>query len=196
MSLEEETLQRDIAKHRVGTGIDSIIVDAEKYPLSAEDMLRIADGKTNILVYEDLENVNNIDSILAPYDASIILYQTAENFGHWITLLKTGENSLEFYDSYGLSVDQELNTDNEFHKRVHEGKIVPHLTHLIQQSGYKVKSNKVRLQANLEDVNSCGRYAALRVRLRNFSMEKFNGLLKNNKHYSPDFWVSAMTLLC
>ncbi len=29
-----------------------------------------------------------------------------------------------------------------------------------------------------------------------FSMEKFNGLLKNNKHYSPDFWVSAMTLLC
>jgi len=193
---EEKVIEASIKKHRVGTGIDSIIVDAEKYPLTANDMLRIADGKTNIIVYEDLEGVNNIDEVLSPYDACIILYQTAEDFGHWVTLLKTSENTLEFYDSYGLSIDEELNTDNEFHKRIHEGKIVPHLTHLIQQSGYKVKSNRERLQENLEDVNSCGRYASLRVRLRNFSMEKFNGLWKNNKHYSPDFWVSATTLLC
>lgn len=193
---EEKAVEASIKKHRVGTGIDRIIVDAEKYPLTGADMLRIADGKTNIIVYEDLEGVNSIDDILSPYDACIILYQTSENFGHWITLLKTSENSLEFYDSYALSVDEELNLDNEFHKRIHEGKIVPHLSHLIQESGYNVKSNKVRLQQNLEDVNTCGRYAALRVRLRDFSMEKFNGLWKNNHHYSPDFWVSATTLLC
>jgi hypothetical protein len=193
---EEKAVQSSIKKHRVGTGIDAIIVDAEKYPLTGADMLRIANDETNIILYEDLEGVSNIDEVLSPYDACIILYQTARNFGHWVTLLKTSDNSLEFYDAYGLAVDEELNLENEFHKRIHEGKIVPHLTHLIEESGYTVKSNKVRLQQNLEDVNSCGRYSALRVRLRDFSMEKFNGLWKNNHHYSPDWFVSATTLLC
>jgi len=195
MSLKEQDLERDIAKHRVGTGIDEVIVDAERFPLTGGDMLRIADGKTNIILYEDLENVNDINDVLSPHDAVIILYQTAENFGHWVTLLKDG-NTIEFYDAYGLNVDEELNLDNEFHKRIHEGKIVPHLSHLINQSGYKVIFNRERLQSKLSDVNTCGRYCALRVRLRNYSIEKFNGLWKNNKHYSPDWFVSATTLFC
>lgn len=191
---EESFVQSDIAKSKTGTGIDRIIADAERYALSGEDILRIADGQCVVISYEDLHNLETLDSVLLPYDAVVILYQTSEDFGHWVTLLRRG-NTLEFYDSYGLKPDEELDLSNAFHKRVHEGKVVPHLSHLMKQDGYRVVYNKERLQKNLADVNSCGRYAALRVRLRNFSMNKFNGLLKDNRAYTADFWVSALTLL-
>jgi hypothetical protein len=191
---QESFVQKDISKSKIGTGIDRIIVDAERYALSGEDILRIADGKCVVISYEDLHNLETLDSILDPYDAAVILYQTTELFGHWIALLRKGDR-IEFYDSYGLKPDEELNLQNAYHKRIHEGKIVPHLSHLLRQDGYRVVYNSERLQENLEDVNSCGRYAALRVRLRNFGMNKFNSLLTKNHHYSSDFWVSALTLL-
>ena len=191
---EELFVQSDIAKSKTGTGIDRIIADAERYALSGEDILRIADGKCVVISYEDLHNLETLDSVLLPYDAVVILYQTSDSFGHWVTLLRRG-NTLEFYDSYGLRPDEELNMDNEFHKRIHNGEVVPHLSHLIRQDGYRVIYNSKRLQKNLEDENTCGRYAALRVRLRNFSVSKFNGLLTSNRAYTADFWVSALTLL-
>lgn len=194
--METEFVKQDVKKASVGTGIDSIIVDAEKFDLSGADILRITDNQTNILPYEELENVSNLQEILQPHGAVVILYQTAEKFGHWVCLLDKGNKNLEFYDPYGFDVDEELNIDNEFHLRQHQGLIVPHLSALIHKGRYKVEYNKERLQKILKDVNTCGRYCALRIRFRDISMKKFNGLLKNNKHYPPDFWVSALTLLC
>lgn len=189
---ETERVKKDIRQKRK-VGVDTIIADAEAFPLSGDDILRITDNKTNVMIYEDLAQYDDIDEILEPHGAVVILYRTREDFGHFVALLKTGEKSLEFYDSYGLKVDEELKLA-PFHMRIHNDREVFHLTHLIQQSGYRVKSNLVRLQKNLSHVNTCGRYSALRIRLREFSMERFNALLKNNRSYHPDFWVSALTL--
>lgn len=191
---EEQFIKKDIKKRN--GGIDIIARDAEIFSLGTDDILRITDGKTNIIAYEDLEQVSNLDNIFKPYGAIIMLYQTAQAFGHWVCLLKTGEKTLEFYDSYGLKPDQELDMANDFHLRIHDGVITPHLMALMKAGGWSYTYNKERLQKRLEDINTCGRYCALRVRFRDISMSKFNKLLTDNKHYHPDLWVSVLTMMC
>lgn len=176
--------------------MDKIIKDSEKFALSGEDLHRIVDGKANILSYEQLENVSSIEELLQPYGASIILYETKENFGHWVCLFEKGEKSLEFFDPYGLKMDEELNFSNELHLRQHQGVITPHLTALVEAGGYKVKSNTTQLQKFLEDVNTCGRHCGMRLRLRSHSLKEFITLMTKNKEYDADFWVSALTLFC
>ena len=193
---ERTFVKQDIKKSSTGTGFDNIVKDAERFDLSGADILRITDHKTRLLPYEGLENVSSLETILRPHGSVVILYQTAEQFGHWVVLLDRGNKNLEFYDPYGLDVDEELNINNEFHLRKHNGLITPHLTALIKKGNWNVHYNKERLQRMLKDVNTCGRYCALRVRFKDEPMKKFNALLKNNKHYIPDFWVSVLTLLC
>ena len=176
------------------SGIDKAILKAENIALTGGDIKRIADDKINVLSYEDLEKYNNIDDVLGIHEATAILYQTSEKFGHWIGLFKTGQNSLEFYDPFGLKIDEELNIDNEFHLRLHQGKIVPHLTHLINQSDYKVHSNTKQLQKQLDHVNTCGRYVGFRIRMRDTKLKDFNDLLTKNKCYDADFWISSLTI--
>lgn len=192
--MENEFVKKDIQKSF--GGFDKIIKDSEIFDLSGSDILRITDNKTKILPYEALEHVSSLDEILNPFGSVVLLYQTSEKFGHWVALLDKGNHNLEFYDPYGLNVDEELNLDNDFHLRVHNGQLTPHLKSLINKDGWNVQYNKLKLQRMLKDVNTCGRYCALRVRFKDITMKKFNTLLTNNKYYHPDFWVSALTLLC
>ena len=57
-----------------------------------------------------------------------MLYETKQNFGHWTALIKQ-QNFIEFFDSYGLQLDQELNYatyDN-----------TPYLTNLVNKSNLR-----------------------------------------------------------
>lgn len=175
--------------------MDKIIKNSEEIDLSGTDIMRMTDSKTSIMSYEMLKNYNSIDTVLGRYESVVILYETRRNFGHWVVLFKVSETTLEFFDSYGLSVDEELAFDKGYNKRIHKGQEVPHLSHLLNESNYNVISNKKQLQSNLEDINTCGRYCVLRVILRHITLKEFNDLLINNKHYNPDFWVSALTYL-
>lgn len=175
--------------------MDKIIKNAEKFDLSGADIHRITDGKCNIIQYEDLERVNNLDEVLRPHGAVMILYTTRKNFGHWVCLFEKGNKNLEFFDPYGLKMDEELNITNDLHLREHKGIITPHLTALINSGGYNVSSNTTQLQEFIEHINTCGRWTALRVRFRDVSLKKFINMMTTNKYYNGDFWVSALTLL-
>lgn len=192
--MEQEFVDTDIKK--TNGGIDKVIKDAEVFDLSGDDILNLTYNKTRIMKYEDLKIYDSLEQILSPYRACVLLYQTGDKFGHWVSLIDRGNRKLEFYDPYGLKPDEELNINNEYHLRIHGGQITPHLTALIKKEGWKVEYNNQRLQRFLKDVNTCGRYCALRIRYRDLSIQKFNNLLTKNKHYEPDFWVSALTLLC
>ena len=176
------------------SGIDLNIKKSEQYDLSDNDILRITDNKTKIFLYSDLENVNTIDEILQPYGCCVILYQLEANIGHWVCLIKRGDRKIEFFDPYGFAIDEELKY-SKYNLRKHNGKIVPHLTALLEKSNYSIKSNTVKLQQFKEHVNTCGRYCALRIRFKDVSINKFIELFTKNKYYNSDFWVSAMTLL-
>jgi hypothetical protein len=179
----------------MSTGIDKQIIKAENIDLSGKDILRITDDKCTVMPYENLENIKSIDEILELWGAVVILYETKKNFGHWVGLFKVNDSTLEFYDPYALNVDEELNFDNDYHKRIHNGVEIPHLTHLLNQSNYRVIYNKVRMQKVLDHVNTCGRHVALRIRMRDVKLKRYQELLMNNAHYDADFFVSALTLL-
>ena len=176
------------------SGIDKEIMKAEDIYLSDEDILRICDDKCKILLYSDLEHFHNIDSVLAPHGAAVILYQLEQNVGHWVTIIKHGSKHLELFDPYGMRIDEELQF-SQYNLRRHNGKKVPHLTHLLQTSPYTISYNDVQLQEFKHHKNTCGRWCALRVRFRSESLDDFIDLFTKNEHYDGDFWVSALTIL-
>jgi len=178
-----------------GKGFDSTILKAENISLSGKDINTITENKCNIIAYENLHEYTNIDQVLGTHGACVILYQLKADYGHWVSIFKVDNNTLEYFDSYGLPVDGELKFSQE-HLRIHKGVITPHLTALIHKSnhGYKVIFNNIALQKLRRDENTCGRFAALRIRLRNIPLNRFVDLCTKNKCYNPSFWVSALTL--
>ena len=171
-------------------GIDKNIFGSENIDLSGDDIERITDGKCKIIAYEDLRGFSNIEELLNPHNAVIILYQTKANYGHWVSILKY-DNHIEFFDPYGFGVDEELEIIDHLHLRNQ----TPHLTHLINNSNYKIIFNDKKLQKFSEHINTCGRWCSLRVRFKDVSLKKFINLMTKNKHYDGDFWVSALTIL-
>lgn len=176
------------------SGIDTKILKAEDYDLSDTDILRITDNKTKIYLYSDLEKVNSINEILEPYGCCVILYQLEQNIGHWVCLIRHKNDTLEFFDPYGMSIDEELKY-SEFNLRRHRGVKTPHLTALIDKSNYKLITNTAKLQKFKEHVNTCGRWVSMRIRFKDVSLSKFIELFTDNKCYNGDWFVSAMTLL-
>ena len=175
-------------------GIDKDIKRAENVYLSDEDVLRITDNKCKILLYSDLEQYHDIDSVLEPHGAVIILYQLEQYVGHWIAIIKHDSKHIETFDPYGMKIDQELQF-SQYNLRRHNGMRVPHLTHLLDNSPYQISYNDMQLQEFKHHVNTCGRWAALRVRFRSDSLNDFINLFTDNKCYNGDFFVSALTLL-
>tara|TARA_R110001592_G_scaffold150885_1_gene376936 strand:+ start:3552 stop:4106 length:555 start_codon:yes stop_codon:yes gene_type:complete len=173
--------------------LDNLVRQAENIPLSGSDLNRITEGKTNILAYESLEKYNNIDDVLGPHGACIILYQHDEDFGHWICIFRIDSKTLYFFDPYAIQIDKEIKF-SPFQLRQHEGKVVPHLSILIGRSKYKLIQNKTRYQRFKKDVNTCGRWCAHRILHRSMSEKSYSKLMLGNEHYNGDFWISILTI--
>jgi hypothetical protein len=177
------------------SGIDKQIYKAEEIDLTGADINRIIDGKALIITYEQLDKYNTINELLELYEAAVILYETKQNYGHWVCIFINNKGELEFFDSYGLYVDEELKISPEFNMRLHNGVLVPHLSALVSKSNYKFVWNKKQLQKFLPDINTCGRWVAMRLRFRDIDLNKFIDLFTKNQYYDADFWISAMSLL-
>ena len=173
--------------------MDKYILESEKYSLGTDQIRGITQGKCNILSYEHLEDYTHIDEVLGENNACIILYQTKARFGHWVALIKNEQDVLTFFDSYGLQVDEELEF-SMYNLKIHGNRATPHLSYLINESGYKLIQNQFKLQSNISDVNTCGRWAGLFVRFRNMGLKKFQSLFIGQSQ-DPDYYVSALTLL-
>ena len=181
-----------LSKKLRGHGIDKLLQDAERYSLNDDDLRRITQNKSNILTYTDLEYMNNINDVFDGYEAAIILYEVKPTVGHWVSLIKRSQNHITFFDPYGFDIDQELNFSRKDYIREESGK--GHLYHLLDESNYTFDSSPYKLQSEIKDVNTCGRYAGLRVRLRHLNNHEFSSLFMDNKYYKADLWVTALTL--
>ena len=175
--------------------LDKIVLDAEKIPLSGSDLERITEGKANIIKYSDLHQYNSIDEVFGTKEAIIILYLKKSNFGHWCCLFKPDwkPETLYFFDSYGFQMDQEIKYSDE-QLRLHSGKEVPHLTHLVQNSNYYLQQNDFQYQSKEHHINTCGRWAAMRIRHMDMTPKQFKTFLTKNRYYTPDFWISVLTI--
>lgn len=162
-------------------------------PLSNTDLVKLVDGETNLIKYGKLSQISNIDEILDPWDACIILYETSPNVGHWVCLFRMDDNNLEFFDPYAFMFDEEqlrFNKDESFKKQTHQD--YPYLTNLLYHSPYKVHYNEYPLQKKANDTSTCGRFVALRLLLKDLSLEKFNKIM-NMTEMIPDDFATLLT---
>jgi hypothetical protein len=172
--------------------MDRLIKKAEKIDLSGDDILSITNNQTTIHAYSDLDQIDNMEQLFGGKPTVTLLYQTTQNSGHWVCLIKKSESELYFFDPYGLKPDSELQYAS-YNLRIHNNVQTPHLTALISKSNYTIDYNKVRLQKFFKDVNTCGRWVAIRILWREMSDDHFNHLFLNQKEPS-DYYASALTI--
>lgn len=158
--------------------------------LSDKDILRLINGKANLLTYQELQNYDNLDDALGKYGALVLLYTTRRNFGHWIAVFKVNKNKIEVFDSYGLIPDDEIKFVDSYFRKMNYQKI-PHLTYLLYHSGYNVIYNEYQLQSQKPGINTCGRWVATRLKYRNIPQKKFAKFFLNYKN--PDKIVTHLT---
>lgn len=172
-------------------GIEKDLKKAEEIDLTGEDIHRMTKGECNIIKYSDLTHYNNINDALGQYGACIILHEEEMNYGHWILLFKVNSTTLEHFDSYGLTLEQELRIAPQTTDE--QGR--PLLSTLINKSGYKLIENLHQLQEKKEHVNSCGRWCVGRLIFRDEPLNEFVRLFTKNHYYKPDLWITALTYL-
>lgn len=178
--------------------IDKYIKKAESISLTGDDIDRITDKKCNILSYHELEQFTNLEKVLGKWNACIFLYETKLNQGHWCCIFLNTDNSLHFFDSYGFRCDTELKYA-DYNLREHNGRQVPHLSGLIDEFMERypevhLYQNTYKYQVMSKDVNTCGRYASYRIKMRHLSDNDFQAMLTKNKHYNSDWWISLLTV--
>jgi hypothetical protein len=161
----------------------------EKVSLSDSDLAKATGGKCNILVYADLERADSLDDVLGKDKCAIILYQSSEDYGHWICLIEHSKDTLEVFDSLGYKIDDELKwTPN----RLYKGKL---LSRLINESDYKnVIYNNIRLQSDPK-ANTCGKWCVVRIKFREMPLDTFIKLFTSKKAKAidiPDRLVSCL----
>jgi len=159
--------------------------------LSNDDILKKLDGKVNIIDYSQLKYVHDIDEILYPYDACVILYLTRKNYGHWTCIFKRG-NLIEHFDSYGLMPDAELDWKMDPYFRKKSNQDYPHLSCLLIDSKYDLSFNEHQFQKKLKDINTCGRHVIVRLWCRDMPLEDYKKMF-DSFTLDPDSVVTILT---
>ena len=150
--------------------------------LSNQDIENFLGHSPNIIRYKDLKKFNSIDQALKN-GYVIILYETKQNFGHWVLVFKRNKNTIEHFDSYGIKPDDELDFIKPIFKIIN-GTVKPYLTYLLLKSKYKVEYNEFKLQKMAPNINTCGRWILLRLLLKDYDIYDFKKILdKKLKEY-------------
>jgi len=164
------------------------------YSLSADDIKRFLNNKIRVIVYRDLSKFQNIDQILDPHDGCIILYETEHGYGHWTLLMRT-RWGIEFFDSYGVRIDDQIDQIRQNYRDI-KGQIYPHLTAMILNSGYDhIISNNVPLQKKSMDVQTCGRWCIFRFINRKSDLRSFIKLFESYKMGDKDRLIARLVEL-
>lgn len=174
--------------HKITVGrsrykVNDDIKNKEDDALSNFDLEKLLGNKAKILVYEDLKNYSDLDEVLEPEGSVIILYQDKKNQGHWVALLRR-KNGIEFFDSYGGQPDTQL-ASMKYNK-------LPYLLNLIENYPGVVYYNPYQLQSDDRNVSTCGRWCALRILLKELSLNDFAKIF-TGKGKDPDYIATLLT---
>lgn len=142
--------------------------------------------QTKFLTYDQLAPFKSFQQLFKGVKAIIVLLQpeqkNAPKSGHFITLLDHGTH-VEHFDSYGLSIDEEMKITDEHH-----------MTNLFNSEKRPMVQNTKKLQRFKNDINTCGRWCVARILLKQMELEEFIKLIESLGP-ANDEMVTAMTLL-
>ena len=143
-------------------------VDYEKLkrrPLGDHEISAYLNGNVKILKYNEITDYKNIEDLLNPYGAVVILLETKHDFGHWICIKMTG-NVISFFDSYGDFPDQQKKFVNtKFLKD--SGQKFNIICKMLDDASYKytIEFSDWRLQ-NMDDLSiaTCGLWCSVFIK--------------------------------
>lgn len=159
---------------------DNIIKIYEDIALSDSEVLKLLDGRCNIILYPDLYKYNSLDEILEPYGSCILLFAfqiKPSIYGHWCAINKISDNEVEFFNSYGGWPDDTLkHILGGIRKKSNQDK--PYLSMLMLESPYQLSYNEYRFQKHGKNIKTCGRHCAIRSIFKDLSLEEYKKLLE------------------
>jgi hypothetical protein len=172
--------------------MDKYIDILKQKPFSGKDIMEALGGETKIITYPELYKYDTIDELVHPYNCCVILYQTKPHFGHWVCVIKHDDNTLEFFDPYGGSVDTQLDfIDKQFRKETRQD--FPQLIRLFLNSPYNIVINRMKIQKFDRDIASCGRHCAFRLILKHLPLKKYQHIMRKEKGLCADDKVTYLT---
>lgn len=179
------------------------------YALNKKEVEKIAGKPINMVRYQDLDNMYDINEIFydynnkitEPIDCALIHFQTSHNntgiYGHWCIICRNGKD-LYFFDPYGTYIDDQLeHIDPEYNELI--GQNYPYLSNLLGYSDYNIHYNPYRLQ-KFNGSQVCGRYCGAFARFFDEfdNMDDFGKefLKYEKKGYDLDKVIIALTDQC
>lgn len=171
--------------------MDKVIRNIIDQDLSGADLNYVTHKKCPVHLYKDLIGKTDIREVVGPNNACFILFPVQNSLqGHWIgIILHEKTNTVEHYDSYGLSWTEEIKySDDPIVNRNVLGQLYKHA----MDQGYKVVYNQTRFQVMKEGINCCGKHVGCRIRFKYLDLDQYRRLMLNQK-MSPDYLV---TILC
>jgi hypothetical protein len=162
-----------------------------EYALSDSDLRKLLGDDIKIVIYPELENVNDIEEVFDNKGRCMVLFLTEnENTGHWLCLHLDGEE-IHYFDPYGNGVDKNRSWLSRA-KLIELNEDQPFLRKLLLQSGKKVYYNDFPFQEDRNDINTCGRHCATRLLYKDLDLDDYYNMIKES-NLTPDEFVSNIT---
>jgi hypothetical protein len=144
-----------------------------------------------IKIYPDLNDVEDIMEIL-PSEICVcfILLKTSEQSGHW-TCLCRNNNSIYYFDSYGVAPDGELSRISPgVRYQLHENQ--RSLTRLLKTipNGFVFSYNNKQFQQYNPNINTCGKWceAFAKCVFKGLTLKEFQDKMESmKKQYNKSF---------
>jgi hypothetical protein len=146
------------------------------YSLSDADIRHILGQGTKIIEFKDMDMFKTIYDLLPnKKDFAIVLVEQKDNSGHWVMLLRDG-NRIEQFDSYGVTLETELNfVSQAMNRMLGQSKKEFHTLMKTIDDEDELVFNKARLQSEDPTIATCGRHCCLRALMHNlgYSLEEY-----------------------
>lgn len=167
----------------------------EKIALSNRDITKLLNNKAKIILYPNLHKYQNIDQVLGPNEACVLLFEFKPEYGHWCCVWKQDKQTLSFFNPYGGWPDDSLlYIDGSFRDKTNQE--YPYLSELMLKSPYKLTYNQFAFQKHNKDIRTCGRHCVVRLYCRNLTDEEYHEFITDNmKKYriTADQLVTMLT---
>ena len=180
--------------------MNDFIKHYEKVSLSDKDVFKLLDGKVHIEVYPNLHKYQNLDQLLGPYGACVLLFEAQPQYGHWCAIFKINDELVEFFNPYGTinegwPDDSLLYIPTGFRIKTHQ--YTPYLSLLLLSSQYELSYNDYQFQKHGNNIRTCGRHCVVRLWNKHLHLEEYKHLMdiecdKNNLNY--DQLVTLLTI--
>ena len=172
--------------------------------LSDKEVLQLIGSHAKLLTYPELAQYPSIEDAFGDCDKIVLLYvntmDDSSMSGHWCLLTKhksRGKTIVEFTDPYGMMPDDQLKSYSKRWKQ-ESGQDHNTLTRLLYEFSlspkHEVHYNELDMQRENDDVNTCGRWTAIRGYFYKIPLKTFQNRFKALKRNGFDLDKVAVAL--